>query len=350
MKLPVGQRLSAVFLLLGVIGFPATGMALPEHINGTTTKPLTEPGWHQRSLQVGVKKRWFRVYVPEDMPDNAPALVLLHGGLQSMRMLSQSFSGGAQAWVPIAERDKLLLLVPNGSHAQNGSTRGWRQHWNDLREDGPVAGSGIDDLGFIRRLTEWAQSTYQYDRSRLYVSGASNGGMLSFRLLMEQSDRFAAGAVFIANLPKASRRIKMPQSPRPLMMVNGSADELTPFGGGMMPNNRDELRSAAATVAWWVDAAKADLQSPERWLLDDTHPDDGCRVHAVRFPALPGGAEVLSYCLDGGGHSMPSIQYALPSGRLFKRLLGRQCHDVEGAELAWSFLKKQRIPAPQPSQ
>ncbi|MGE9271059.1 MAG: hypothetical protein ACQKBU_09685, partial [Verrucomicrobiales bacterium] len=61
-------------------------------------------------------------------------------------------------------------------------------------------------------------------------------------------------------------------------------------------------------------------------------------------PARPGGAPVVALTVEGGGHVTPSIEHRIPDTPFVIRLIGRQCHDLEGAEVAWNFLNQFSAP------
>jgi polyhydroxybutyrate depolymerase len=106
-------------------------------------------------------------------------------------------AGGTQAWRDLAEENGFLLIVPNGTNARIGDPRGNDQNWNDCRSAARVGETKADDVGFIIALVEWAQREMRIDPLRVYATGASNGGGMSYRLAIERPDRFAAVAVFI---------------------------------------------------------------------------------------------------------------------------------------------------------
>ena len=322
------RSLCAALLLFvpGVI--TAAAESTPVVSQPGSSPPAT--GWHDIQLDVSGRYRHLRVYVPQTFKPGSPALVLLHGGTQSMRKLFEPDAGGSQAWQTIADREGLLLLVPNGTAARSGDAAGDRQNWDDLRADGPLAKAEVDDLGFMRRLTDWARERYAYDPDRLYVSGASNGGVMTYRLLIEQSDRFAAGAAFVANLPKQSTRVRPPANPRALMIANGTLDRIMPFEGGQVGRMRGNVLSAADTLEWWVKANRADASAKQTEALPDVDPEDKCRIELTRHPAGSDGAPVWFYRLTGGGHWMPSIGHAVKNRKALARLLGPQCRDAEG--------------------
>ena len=300
-------------------------------------------GWHELKIDHDGLERWLRVYCPEGLPQNAAAVVLLHGGTQSMRKVFRPRSGGTQEWGYLAEKEKFLLLVPNGTNPDTGDTFGNRQHWNDVRNTRKVNNPEVDDVGYINVLLQWARRNYPIDPGRIYVSGASNGGMMTYRLLMEMSEKIAAAAAFIANLPADDQRLRIPDRAVPLLICNGTADPLVKWDGGEIPGGRGNVRSAEQTVAWWVNANRADWQHPISDQLADADTADGCRLYRTIYPPLSGGAVVEFIRMQGGGHTLPSQKHSLPDRLWVKRLFGPACRDIEGAWLAWEFMKRYRI-------
>ena len=309
-----------------------------------TSAELAALGLQEKSLKVGAAERWFLVQPPADSGKAAPVLLVLHGGTQSMRRLFDTGVGATRGWPDLAKRENAVLLVPNGVNPDTGDAKSDDQNWNDLRQDGSRM-SNADDVGFVLALLDWAQKTYKTDPARVYVTGASNGGIMTFRLLMEAPERFAAGAAIVAALPVDSRRIKVPAKPTPLMLANGTLDPLMLWNGGEIFGNRGKTRSVADTVAWWVAANKAAPEPSEVTQLTSRNksqqPGD-CVIERRVYAASPAGAPVVAYSLQGGGHNLPSAKYAIPDSWLVRRFIGPVCHEVEGTELIWQFLSAHR--------
>ena len=196
----------------------------------------------------------------------------------------------------------------------------------------------MDDVAFLKNLLDRIGRDYSIDRARIYVTGASNGGMMTYRLLMEAPQRFAAGVAFIANLPVAGPVIRKPAWPTPLMIANGTKDPVIKWDGGEILKGHGFVRSAEATVAWWVDANHARRENPVSAYLPDTDPTDPCRVLRTTYPARENGAPVVFYALEGAGHTMPSRKHEIPDAFPTRPV----CRDVEGARLAWDFMKVHR--------
>lgn len=306
--------------------------------------PLRAPGWHdEMSLQHGGLTRWFRYYVPPRMPSHPALVVLLHGGTQSMRKIFGPNAGGAQAWLGLADAQGFVVLAPNGVNATTGGTAGDSQNWNDCRKDAGAANTAADDVGFIVAAVGWVDAAIGIDRNRVYATGASNGGGMSYRLAIERPQVFAAVAVFIMNLP-ADNECGLPHAPVPMFICNGTADPLVPWsGGGVAGGTRGSVISTADTLAAWLAADRAGPAPTFTTTFPDLDPNDGCTVKRDRYLPSAVGAEVEFYTVTGGGHSMPSVAYPIPSLLLELVGLGKQDHDIEGASEAWEFLSRQRL-------
>ena len=331
----------SVFVLALLLALPKPLLAQTIRRPASTAIELAALGFAERSVQVGSTERWFLVRAPKDKSQAAPVLLILHGGGQSMRHLFSTTAGATRGWPELAERENALLLVPNATHAETGSATSDDQTWNDLRQ-GVSRESTADDVSFLLGLLDWANGTHNVDRTRVYVTGASNGGMMTFRLLMEAPERFAAGAAFVSALPVDGSRLKRPSKPTPLLIANGTLDPLVLWNGGKIAGGRGETRSTAATVSWWLSANSASMEPTSTARLPDRAPDDNCVIEHRVYGAQPGGAPVETFTMIGGGHTIPSAKYVLPDNWFVRRFLGPVCRDAEGIELAWTFLSKHR--------
>jgi polyhydroxybutyrate depolymerase len=255
----------------------------------------------------------------------------------SMRSLFSPLVDGTKIWLEIAEQEGVVLLVPNGVNAETGDTFGNDQNWNDFRPDQAAGQSTVNDVGFILALLDKIETEVPIDKNRIFVTGASNGGFMTYRLLIEAPERFAAGAAFIANLPDLDGGLPLPKLPTPLMIANGTDDPLVPWDGGIVGKDRGRVISAEETVDWWVSANKADPNQLLSRYLPEINQDDDCQVRMDYYPAGEDGAAVLFYAILGGGHTMPSIDHAGLENRITQRLFGPVCREVEGVQLAWDF-------------
>ena len=297
------------------------------------------PGWHTQSIQHDGIERRFRLYLPSSANGSVPVVVLLHGGRGSMFGIVSASSDGSAEWPAIADDEGLLLVVPNGTNVDTGTGDGNDQSWNDCRPQLPDGAlSDADDVGFIEALLEalperlGPAGPVTPNLDRVYATGVSNGGMMSYRLAEERPARFAAIAAFIANRPEPSECAESGTSVA-VFIANGTEDALMPYDGGTIAFNRGSVSSAEATRDYWLVINGVGPDADSVTSLPDTDPDDGSIVICEDYLAMTGDSRDVRFCrVEGGGHSVPSIVHAVP---------GRQNRDLEGARLAWEFLSGQ---------
>jgi polyhydroxybutyrate depolymerase len=165
--------------------------------------------------------RTFTVRVPGggDSARSMPLVIVLHGrGGSGQRILGRS---GFEAK---ADAEGFLLVAPDGT----GDPRGWYT--------GFAAGGIIDDVGFIGALIDTLAGRYRVNRSRVYVTGHSNGGVLAHRVAADLSSRIAAAAVVAGTIGARSlnsvTRIDPPLGPVPMLIIHGDADGVVPYDTG----------------------------------------------------------------------------------------------------------------------
>lgn len=299
-------------------------------------------GWNENlSLTVGNQTRYFRVYQPAGISANAPVLILLHGGSQSMTEIFATTAGGTRVWQQVADDEKFLMVVPNGVDASNNAN-GTNQSWNDCR---PLTAanpgfSAADDVAFISELIEWTKKSFNVDNTRFYASGVSNGGMLSYRLAAELHSKISAIAPFIANLPDPSE-CSAPTAPMPMMICVGTLDPLMPFlGGNVAISNRGTVKSTAETLNFWLANNGVLITDVITTNLPDLNTTDNSTIVKRAFGSSNPAKEIELYTIVGGGHCMPSI--ANPLSAASEAAVGPQNKDMEGARVAWDFLKRHK--------
>jgi len=290
-------------------------------------------------LIVDGSRRSFDLFIPDSRSAGAaPLVLLLHGHAGDADVITGENHRPApyRVWLDIAEREQLVLVIPDGEKGADGY-RGW----NDCRAD-TANNPRTDDVAFIDRLIEVVAANYPIDRSRVYASGTSNGGMMVYRLALERSATFAAVAPVVAAMPARSQ-CGAPVEPVPILIMNGSADPFVPWRGGAVGRGdkaraeRGTVTSTADTVRFWVNH-NAITAAPVSRDLPDIDPYDHSTVHVTGYRGGRDRSEVVLYEVRGGGHTEPSL--AERYGFLFRLVLGPQNGDVEMAEAIWRFFSR----------
>ncbi len=288
------------------------------------------PELHYSTLVWNGIDRTFATYTPANLAEPAPLVLLLHGGFSSARDMWETEL--AQSWKALADRYGFLLVLPEGAPDAGGPSG---HHWNDCRIDAGNSDSlsTEDDVGFIGRVIDVVAAHAAVDLDRVYVTGASNGGMMTYRLAMQSGDRFAAAAAIIANLPDPSE-CPLAAPPLPILIMNGTADPVMPYDGGCVAGpscQRGSVRSTALTVAFWLDAnAVPKPLAPAITDLPDIVPSDDSTIRVFRFVDAVGGNDVVLYRVEGGGHCAPGPG-SFPA--TYKN------RDTDAATEIWSFFE-----------
>ena len=262
------------------------------------------------------------MFVPGSYDTATPmALVLaLHGGGGNGEEMC-SLPGGIQE---LAESEGFIVTCPDAVE----------DHWNDGRgnEQYRSQAEDIDDVGFLLALVEWLPEDYNVDPARIYVTGASNGGMMTQRLACEASGVFAAAAVVIASQPV--NLDCLPDRPISILFMNGTDDPLMPYEGGQVRFYRQELGevlSTQETVTFWAGVNGCD-PAPVTEMLPDLDPEDGTRIRLDAYFGCDQGSRVLLYTMQGGGHTWPGgSQY------LARSVIGRVSRDLKANAVIWTF-------------
>ncbi|CAN5331893.1 PHB depolymerase family esterase [soil metagenome] len=274
----------------------------------TVTRAELEFGGHLR--------RYFTV-APSGLAAGAPLILVLHGsGGNGGRVRAQS----GHSFDELAQSKGLVVAYLNGV----------KNHWNDARAaiDFATRREGVDDTAYLRALIDALAASGAIDRRRVYAVGFSNGGQMVIRLLHELPS-YLAGAVVIGATHPAPANLVLRRDvahPVPVMLVNGTADPLAPFDGGIahVPGRRPRGAglSATATAEYFVRRNGITAPPTVRALSDTVTVTDWTQE---------GHASVRAYVIEGGGHSIPNRHHSVrPS-------LGTTNHDFDTAEEAWDF-------------
>ena len=289
--------------------------------------PLRANEPENRILKVGAAERQYILSAPGPGGGPRPTILILHGG-----GMSANHSLRTSGFEPLIAREKFVAVYPNAL----------RREWNDGREARMKERGYADDVAYMRALVNELVASGIADPKRIYVTGASNGGMMSLRLICESADLFAAAAPIIAHIPVDIAAGCTPSRAVPVLLINGTADPLVPYRGGGVgfAGRRGDVISTDDTVArlrrfnGCNDSAKTER-------LPDLAPDDGSTVTVTRWLDCSSRAPVVLYRVNGGGHRIPS-RNGSPKP-VIDRLLGTENHDFDAPEAIWAFFRDKKL-------
>jgi polyhydroxybutyrate depolymerase len=112
---------------------------------------------------------------------------------------------------------------------------------------------GIDDVGFINKLLDKLVGKFRIDTTRIYISGLSAGGMMTYRLACELSHRIAAiGCVSTSMVFDHCN----PKYPIPIIHLHSTLDQNIPFQGGTGGSGGYNFNSLDSTHLKWINLLK----------------------------------------------------------------------------------------------
>ncbi len=265
------------------------------------------------SIFVGGQYRSYRLYVPAIYNGTTarPLILNLHG-YTSNASQQQLYSNFA----PIADTANFLMVFPNGTFSSG------QRFWN-----AGLSTALVDDIAFLSALIDSLDLTYNINLDRVYSTGLSNGGFMSYTLACELSNRITAiasvaGSVFTTQYGSFCH----PTRPVPVMQVHGTSDPTVPYAGAstMMPID--------SVIKYWVTKNNCN-PTPTFSNVPNTSVTDGCTAEHYQYSGGTNGSTVELYKIIGGYHTWPGF----PFGGLGTNL------DINASKEIWRFFNKYKL-------
>jgi polyhydroxybutyrate depolymerase len=183
-----------------------------------------------------------------------------------------------------------------------------------------------DDVAFFDAIVDALQQELPVDPRRFYVSGFSNGGSMSGRLLVERSETFAAFAM-AAGGPVVEGPA---QRPAPVVLTVGELDDrfLVPLGLASFPLDATFLDIAG--VRSMLDKVAADVHLDPTVVTFASVPVQGYPVPTFTFDqSLVGASNRFTAAV------IPGATHQYPNGTN---------HPLVMADVLWSFFRQHVLP------
>jgi len=199
-----------------------TSTTIPEPvINYSDVVDAVDPTLHIMSIE-GSKPRKFHLYISSRYVKGTSVPVLL--GFHGIGGTGTTFNDQSQLRL-FSEDMNFILVLPDGW----GSEVEAQNAWNAGTCCSPAANNSIDDVGFVRAILDLLSKNYSVDSSRIWAMGFSNGGMMSYRLACDLSEKITAIAVGGGSLMVSSCT---PPQPVSVIHLHGNLDATIPIDGG----------------------------------------------------------------------------------------------------------------------
>jgi polyhydroxybutyrate depolymerase len=231
-------------------------------------------------------ERDYILYVPEiyDGSTAAPLVLNFHGFGSSASQ--QMFYGDFR---DIADTEGFLLVHPEGT------TFIGNQFWN---VGFPGLSSNIDDVGFTEALIDELATLYAIDLDRVYATGMSNGGFMSFLLACQLSEKIAAVASVTGSMTQDTFDDCNAQHPTPVLQIHGTEDDVVLY------NENNLSLPIPDVISYWVDHNNCET-TPTTTTLPDVDVSDGSTIEHSVYEDGDNGVTTEHMKVIGGGHTWP---------------------------------------------
>lgn len=276
--------------------------------------PAPAEEFETRTLAAAGAKRTYHVHKPKNMTKPLPLVIVLHGGGGNGKGLKDTYG-----FRPFVVKGELVAVYPDAGPG------GWLP----------------EHVGFLDAVIDRVLEDERVDRDRVFITGASRGGIMTFIMSQKSKHKFAAAGTVIASHLKGLLDDYPLERPVDFAMIAGTADPLMPYAGGWgamrEPRAAGEPEARVVPVEE-VAAALARMNGiaggPKVSSLPDSDRADGC-TNEVRLWADPKTKRrVMRVKVIGGGHVVPGGRQYLP-----ERMIGPACRDFDHAEVMWEFFK-----------
>jgi polyhydroxybutyrate depolymerase len=317
----------------------------------TFRQHLTDPEIVETFGATDVERRAI-IYAPANLPPGPRPVVLVFPGYSSSAEVIAFYQTHTR-FETLADRDGFIVVYGNGLPNPPSA----REHVSVAKGGflsgclSPHGGEGVD-VAYVRELLDRLGAELPLDRARIYATGMSAGGGMSFQLAIEAPDLVAAIAPVVPLPFQPSGGWLLRCHPRPgydrvsIAMVAATSDTFITYDGGgsrEYPEARYPGMERARDV--WVAAlglaGPPEIDAlPDLVQTDSYEPDSGradSTIERQRYRPGPDGRELWYYKAVGMGHAWPSPTASWPG--LWKRF-GKNNQDLDFADEAWTFFQR----------
>jgi len=252
---------------------------------GSTFSNFAQQTINASIIHDGIQRDYI-LYIPEvyDGSTTVPLVLNFHG--YGSNAAQQMFYGDFR---DIADTEGFLLVHPEGT------TFIGDQFWN---VGFPGLSSNIDDVGFTEALIDELATLYAIDLDRVYATGMSNGGFMSFLLACQLSEKIAAVASVTGSMTQDTFDDCNAQHPTPVLQIHGTDD------GVVLYNGNNLSIPIADVISYWVDFNNCET-TPTTTTLPDVDVSDGSTIEHSVYEDGDNGITTEHMKVIGGGHTWP---------------------------------------------
>ena len=267
---------------------------------GSAEFPLAPGVYDQLLVQDGVIRQYI-LKIPETYDGTVPIQVILvfHGGNQNAE---QYFDKRSKLRELADEREFAIAFMQARTSTSYGDG-----NWNAVHCCRTAKQEDYDDLGYTAAVVDELVAELNIDLDRIYVSGFSNGAMMTHKVAANMPDVFAAAAMMsgpIGGVPKtnsAMEYLSASAGPLGVLTMHGKLDTKIYYDGGPSTDSnygRTDI-SAPDGVDFWATQMGCEDSPTTTDLMSDAHLNS--------WTDCAEGVQVRMITLDNVAHAWPTL-------------------------------------------
>ena len=254
------------------------------------------------SIIVNNSYRSFVTYIPAIYSESQPVPLIFNFHGRSSNSFQQMVYGDFRQ---IADTANFIIVHPQAKPGIT-SSNSW--------------GLGLmsnDDIDFINELYSYLLSLHNIDTNKIYSTGMSNGGYMSYQLACHLSDKIAAVASVSGAMGTQTQLNCNPTRPIPILEIHGTADSIL---------NYDQILN---DIEYWRFFNNCNI-TPEISVIPDIDLSDLSSVEHFVYDNCDNGVTTELYKINNGGHTWPGSNLSI----------GLTNADINASSEIWDFFSK----------
>jgi polyhydroxybutyrate depolymerase len=241
-----------------------------------------------KTITVDGLNRTYRLNLPPTYYENSdlPLVIALHGGGGSADQCETDYGLTIKA-----NAENYIIVYPEGVQS-DGILK--VRTWNAGTCCDYAVEKNIDDVHFISVLIDDLVKNYKINSKKVYLTGMSNGAILSYRLACEIPNKITAIAAVSG--PLSLKQACQSTKPIPIMHLHSVLDQKVPFNGGTGILGNTFPAVAAGLTTW---SKINECKTLAKVIKDDS------KYKLTQWLDCKNNAIITYYLTKDGGHSWP---------------------------------------------
>lgn len=274
----------------------------------------------KKTMTVDGRARTYLLNLPPNYYNSSgfSLVIAMHGGGGSAEQFETTSKLTTKA-----NASQFVVVYPEG--VQSTGILGART-WNAGNCCDYARDNNIDDVNFLGQLIDKLVAEYKIDAKKVYATGHSNGGMLSYRLACEMADKVAAIAT--SGCTMGVTEPCNPSRPVPVLHMHSVLDARVPYQGGVGITDVYFPPIDSVLNVWSLINACA---TPSQILVDDSD------YKFTKWSDCDDNVTIQYYLTQDGGHGWAG---GLPGGPNSDT----PSVVINSNDLLWDFFQQYQLP------